>query len=136
MKDVLLGIDQSVERANIQAKTVLDLFDVNNIHVYLLHDFVDNPEGASVTQVDSIRRAQEIFEEADIPVDLREESGDPAESIIKCADTIDADAICVAGRKRSPAGKMLFGSVAQTVILNTERPVLFCSTSGETKEIS
>lgn len=136
MKDVLLGIDQSVERANIQAKTVLDLFNVNNIHVYLLHDFVDNPEGASVTQVNSIRRAQEIFEEADVPVNLREGSGDPAESIIKCADTIDADVICVAGRKRSPAGKMLFGSIAQTVILSTERPVLFCSTSGETKEIS
>lgn len=134
MKDVLIGIDQSVERANAKAETVLDLFDVDNIHVYLLHDFVDNPEGASVTQVDSIRRAQEIFEEADVPVDLREGSGDPAESIIECAETIDADAICIGGRKRSPAGKMLFGSVTQTVILNTERPVLICSASGENAE--
>jgi nucleotide-binding universal stress UspA family protein len=35
--------------------------------------------------------------------------------------------ICVAGRKRTPTGKVLFGSVTQAVILDTERPVLVCS---------
>ncbi|WP_302082615.1 universal stress protein [Salinibaculum rarum] len=131
MKDVLLGIDQSVERAVAQVNTVLELFDVDNIHVYLLHDFVENPEGASVVQVDSVKRAQELLEDADIPVDLREGSGDPAESIIETSEAIDADAICIAGRKRSPAGKMLFGSVSQSVILNTQRPVLLCSPSDD-----
>ena len=129
MKDVLLGIDQSVDRAVAQAETVLDLFDDEDIHAYLLHDFVDNPEGASVVQVDSVKRAKEVFEDAGVGVELREGSGDPAESIINYADDLDADAICVAGRKRSPAGKMLFGSVSQSVILNTERPVLLCSAS-------
>lgn len=128
MKDVLLGIDESVDRAITQAETVLDLFDTDEIRAYLLHDFVDNPEGASVTQVDAVRRARELFEDAGVSVELREGSGDPAESIIDTADELDADAICVAGRKRSPAGKVLFGSTSQTVILNTERPVLICST--------
>lgn len=132
MKDVLLGIDQSVERSVAQAKTVLNLFD-EEIHVYLLHDFVENPEGASVVQVDSVKRAQEMFEEAGVSTELREGSGEPAESIIETAQSIDADAICIAGRKRSPAGKMLFGSVSQSVILNTERPVLLCSPSGESE---
>jgi nucleotide-binding universal stress UspA family protein len=131
MKDVLLGIDQSVERAVEQAETVLDLFEVDNIQVYLLHDFEENPEGASVVQVDSVKRAKEIFEEADVSVSLREGSGDPAESIVQHAEELDADAVCVAGRKRSPAGKMLFGSVSQSVILNTDRPVLTCSVSQE-----
>ncbi|MFC7134762.1 MULTISPECIES: universal stress protein [Salinibaculum] len=130
MKDVLLGIDQSVERSVTLAETVLDLFDTENVQVYLLHDFVDNPEGASVTQVDSVKRAQELFEEEGVDTELREGSGDPAQSIIETAEDLDADAICVAGRKRSPAGKMLFGSVTQKVILNSERPVLTCSTSG------
>lgn len=129
MKDVLLGIDQSVDRAIVQAETVLDLFETDNIQVYLLHDFEDNPEGASVVQVDAVKRAQELFESAGVPVELREGSGDPAESIIATADQLDADAVCIAGRKRSPAGKMLFGSVSQSVILNTERPVLICSAS-------
>ena len=129
MKDVLLGIDQSVDRAVAQAETVLDLFDDDSLQVYLLHDFVDNPEGASVMQVDSVKRAKETFENAGVSVELREGSGDPAESIINHAEELDADAICVAGRKRSPAGKMLFGSVSQSVILNTERPVLLCSSA-------
>ncbi|MEF8786779.1 MAG: universal stress protein [Haloarculaceae archaeon] len=131
MKDVLFGIDQDVDRAVAQVNTVLDLFDADNIHAYLLHDFVDNPEGASVVQVDSVKRAEELLEDAGVPVDLREGSGDPAESIIESAEAIDADAICIAGRKRSPAGKMLFGSVSQSVILNTQRPVLLCSPSDE-----
>jgi nucleotide-binding universal stress UspA family protein len=126
MTDVLLGIDEDVDRAVAQAETVLDLFDIETVNVYLLHDFVDNPEGASVTQVKSVRRAQQRFEDAGVPVELREGSGDPAESIIETADEIDADAVCVAGRKRSPAGKALFGSVSQAVILNTDRPVLTC----------
>jgi nucleotide-binding universal stress UspA family protein len=127
MKDVLLGIDQSTDRAVEQAETVLDLFEAEDIHAYLLHDFEDNPEGASVVQVDSVKRAKELFEEAGVPVSLREGSGDPAESIVQHAEELDADAVCVAGRKRSPAGKMLFGSVSQSVILNTDRPVLLCS---------
>jgi nucleotide-binding universal stress UspA family protein len=126
MKDVLLGIDRSIERATTQAETILDLFETDNIRVHLLHDFVDNPESASIKQIDSVKRAQERLEEAGVPVELREKSGDPATSILETADEIDADAICLAGRKRSPTGKMLFGSVSQTVLLNTERPVLVC----------
>jgi nucleotide-binding universal stress UspA family protein len=126
MTDVLLGIDQSVDRAMAQTETVLDLFDTDDITAYLLHDFVDNPEGASVVQIKSVRRARDRFRDAGVTVELLEESGDPAQSILDAADDIDADAICVAGRKRSPAGKALFGSVSQSVILNTDRPVLTC----------
>lgn len=127
MKEIVLGIDQNVERAAAQAETVIDLFDIDNTRAYLLHDFVDNPEGASVTQVDAVKRAQEHLEDAGVAVELREGSGDPAESILETAEELDADAICVAGRNRSPAGKMLFGSVTQSVVLNTDRPVLICS---------
>lgn len=132
MKDVLLGIDGSVDRAVVQAETVIDLFDIDDIRAYLLHDFDENPEGASATQVDSVRRAKELLEDAGVPVEVREGSGDPAESIVATASELDVDAICVAGRKRSPAGKMLFGSVSQSVILNTERPVLTCSATSQT----
>lgn len=136
MTTILFGIDQSVERAVAQTETVLDLFDPDDVSAYLFHDFVDNPEGASVTQVDAVKRAQEILQDAGASVELREESGDPAQSIVRLAEELDADTICVAGRKRSPAGKMLFGSVSQSVILNTDRPVLVCSVSDEGSEMS
>nr|WP_276414161.1 universal stress protein [Halomicroarcula sp. XH51] len=39
--------------------------------------------------------------------------------------------IVLAGRKRSPAGKALFGSVTQDVILGTDRSVLVVSSERD-----
>ncbi|WP_058365978.1 universal stress protein [Haloparvum sedimenti] len=130
MKRLLLAIDESIERATAQAETVLDLFSGDDVVAYLLHDFVDNPEGASVSQVDAVTRAESILTAEGVTVEFRERSGEPAPSIVETADELDADAICVAGRKRTPAGKVLFGSVSQSVILQTERPVIVCSPQG------
>ncbi len=131
MKEVLLGIDESEDRATALAEAVVDLFETGDIRAHLLHDFVENPEGASVTQIAAVRRAEEILEDHDIEVELHEGSGHPADSIIDTAEELDVDAICVAGRKRSPTGKLLFGSVSQEVILGTERAVLVCSTHDD-----
>ena len=131
MKEVLLGIDESEDRAMALAETVVDLFETADIRAHLLHDFVDNPEGASVAQVGAVRRAEEILEDHDIEVELHDGSCHPADSIIDTADRLDVNAICVAGRKRSPTGKLLFGSVSQEVILGTERAVLVCSTHDD-----
>lgn len=127
MKDVLLALDESDERAIAQAETISELFETGDIRAHILHDFVDNPEGASVIQVGSVKHATDVLEEDGIEIEYHEGSGDPAESIIQMADDLDVDAIVLAGRKRSPTGKLLFGSVTQEVILNTERPVLVCS---------
>lgn len=50
--------------------------------------------------------------------------GDPATEIVNEADRIDARYVVVGGRKRSPAGKAIFGSVAQSTILNADRPTV------------
>lgn len=131
MKHVLLAIDESTDRAIAQAETVRDLFDRENTAAHLFHDFTDNPMGASVMQVGSVRRAAEILEDAGMEVDYHEASGDPTETIIETAEELNADAIIIAGRKRSPAGKAIFGSVSQEIILETGRPVLVCSPEGD-----
>ncbi|WP_142861243.1 universal stress protein [Salinigranum halophilum] len=132
MYHIVMAVDKSEERAVAEADAVLGLpRDPSDVHVTILHDFTNNPSGASVTQVSSVRRAQDKLEEAGVEVDLTESSGDPAEAIISAADEVDADMIVLAARKRTPTGKVLFGSVTQTVLLGTDRPVLVC---GEGKK--
>jgi nucleotide-binding universal stress UspA family protein len=131
MTHVLLAVDDDEERAKLQAERVVDL-DLNreDLSVTILHVFTDNIEGAGITQFRPAREAIDILEAADIEVSADESSGDPAERVLAYADENDADVICVAGRKRSPAGKALFGSVSQSVMLDSDVPVLFCP-SGE-----
>ena len=52
--------------------------------------------------------------------------------IVAAADAVDADAICVSGRKRSPTGKAVFGSVTQDVILSSDLPVFAVPIPGDT----
>ncbi|GCF13370.1 universal stress protein [Haloarcula sp. S1AR25-5A] len=128
MYEIVAGIDKSEARGTAIAEAITEIpMDASQVRVTLLHDFEENPEGASVDQVASVRRARDVLEEADIEVALEESSGEPADAILRLADEQDADMIVVAGRKRTPTGKVLFGSVTQSVILGTDRSVLVCS---------
>ena len=131
MKPILLSIDRNESRARAQATTVVDLFDTDDIEVELFHVFESNPEGATAQQLGSIRRAQEILDDAGIETVINSESGDPTDNILNRAGEIDARSICIAGRKRSPAGKLVFGSITQDVILQTERSILICNPNEE-----
>lgn len=55
---------------------------------------------------------------------IRGRIGDPAEGIVAEADDVDARYVVVGGRQRSPAGKVLFGSTTQAVLLSADRPVV------------
>ncbi|AEM56019.1 universal stress protein UspA [Haloarcula hispanica N601] len=132
MYEIVAGIDKSEARGTAIAEAITEVpMDTSQVRVTLLHDFEENPEGASVDQVASVRRAREVLEEAGVEVALEESSGEPADAILRLADEQDADMIVVAGRKRTPTGKVLFGSVTQSVILGTDRSVLVCSGEEE-----
>lgn len=132
MYHVLVPVDQGESRASAQAAAVTDLPAASEqVEVTLMHVFTDNPSGASVTQVGAVRRAREVLDDAGIEYHLEEESGEPAEEVVERARELDVDCICVAGRKRSPTGKALFGSVSQDVILDSDRTVLFAHGGDE-----
>lgn len=50
--------------------------------------------------------------------------GKPSQRVIEYAADVDADYLVVGGRKRSSVGKVLFGSVTQSILLNAECPVV------------
>lgn len=132
MYHVLLGVDEDEELAEAIANAVVELpGGPEDVFVSVFHSFVDNPSGASATQVGPVRRATEHLEDAGVDHEVLEGSGDPAESILQTASKEDVDAIAIGGRSRSPAGKALFGSVAQSVILNADRPVMITGKSAD-----
>ncbi|MFN3383803.1 MAG: universal stress protein [Archaeoglobaceae archaeon] len=49
---------------------------------------------------------------------------EPAEDIVEFANELDATMIIIGVRKRRPTGKLIFGSVAQDVILHASKPVV------------
>ncbi|WP_255169628.1 universal stress protein [Natrononativus amylolyticus] len=125
MYTVIVAADTDERRAVAQAEAVASLPGADDeVRVVLLHVFESNPEGASVTQVRAVRRAADALDEAGVDYTLRESSGDPATIILETARELEADLICLCGRKRTPTGKVLFGSVTQSVILSADRPVL------------
>ncbi len=50
--------------------------------------------------------------------------GEPAEAILEHAASLDTRYIVLGGRDRTPVGKAVFGSIAQSVILEAETPVV------------
>ncbi|RLM53674.1 universal stress protein [Halobellus sp. Atlit-31R] len=127
MVRVLLALDDDIPQAHAQTNAIEDMVETaTGAEVLILHVFSDNPEGASVHQVEAVREVQDRLESLGVDVRLLEASGSPSEEILAAAEEHDVDQIAVGGRKRSPAGKALFGSVTQDVILGTHRPVLVC----------
>lgn len=135
MYQVLLAVDSDEQRTRKAVEAVSKLpgkpsdLDVVILNVFKefkasgdtmfrsenLYDETDFPESVSV--------AKNTLEKEGVSVTTRREHGDPAETIISVADEIDADTIAITGRKRSPTGKVLFGSVTQSILLSANQPV-------------
>lgn len=131
--EIILAIDSNEQRGRAQAQTIIEMpLDWETVHVTLLHAFTDKPEPeVSAKKVVSVRRAAELLEDHGIETSYLDADGDPTTAIERAVDDRDADLLVVAGRKRTPAGKALFGSVTQNVILDLDCPVLVCESEDE-----
>lgn len=137
MYHVLLPIDGDEQRAKRIAEAFVGLpLDTSQVDALVLNVFAafkSDVEGGLISPEDyfepeafpeSVDVVLEKLRDAGIDADKRRVYGDPAEEIIAAAEDFEADLIAMGGRKRSPAGKVLFGSVTQSVLLSGTCPVL------------
>jgi nucleotide-binding universal stress UspA family protein len=73
----------------------------------------------------SVRTLRDALESRGFDVVLLGALGDRADCIVREAEDWNADLLVVGGRRRSPTGKAVFGSVAQEVMMNAPCPVTF-----------
>ncbi|SDK53421.1 universal stress protein [Natronorubrum texcoconense] len=142
MYQIVIPVDEDETRAKNAAEFVTELTDESGLDVdterisvsivNVFKEFKAIDEGGNVKSKDlydedalpeSMVIVRDALVAAGVSVDLERRHGDPADEIVEYADSVDADTIIVPGRKRSPVGKAVFGSVTQDVILDSDRPV-------------
>lgn len=144
IETILLAVGPSdAERADKLAAETAAVAGPTGATVVLAHVFTDEEFDSvldrlefdrSRTDVDpndvaarhrTVRTIREQLEAADVEVEVRGAVGKHGETIVDLAESVSADRVIVGGRNRSPAGKAVFGSTAQTVLLSAPCPVTF-----------
>lgn len=132
MYEILLPVDHSEERARHQAEYVTGLPWSDEVSVTVFFVFGPDTEDElpqelkpfnSAQRIASVREARRHLEDADIAVDIREDSGDTPAEILNAAAEEDVDEIVMGSHKRGPLASAIFGSVGESVITETALPV-------------
>lgn len=96
-----------------------DLVAVNTTRADRLVD----PRYAQDTQAEAL---ESRLEESGVPYAVRRFTSTdlPSGDMLKVADEVDAELIVIGLRHRSPVGKLIMGSTAQSILLDAACPVL------------
>ncbi|QSW97699.1 universal stress protein [Haloterrigena alkaliphila] len=118
-------------------ETAADLADAYGDELVVLHvmsreRFESRTDGQPEYYVDdgandAANRARKIAANAGVDGDAvvpKGRVGSPADEIIDMAERLEPRYLVLGGRKRSPVGKALFGSITQSVLLEVEAPTV------------
>jgi nucleotide-binding universal stress UspA family protein len=123
MYHVVMGVGPDDEQAAAKATAVADLPHAPDaVEVTVVHASAD-PE-LDPTTVPAVGATLDRLRTASVETAVEVVDADPTDAVLGTADAVDADCLCVGGRRRSPAGKRQLKTGAQQVILGTDRPVL------------
>ena len=82
--------------------------------------------GDVADQIPSVRTVHRRVADEGVETDVRAAVGETgAAAFVRMAADLDADRVVVAGDRRSPAGKAVFGSDAQAILLDAPCPVVY-----------
>ncbi len=85
----------------------------------------DGPDSDVETRLALDARSHQLAQDGlDVKVEEVVTGGHPANDLIDVAEREQAALIVIGLRRRSPVGKLLMGSKAQTILLNADCPVL------------
>jgi nucleotide-binding universal stress UspA family protein len=108
------------------------------LHVFVQEEFEDHlneveeigePDTFSISQGEQIavrvaRKTIDMTLKSEDGIEIVGRVGEPAEEILSVADEYNAQYLVIGGRKRTPVGKAMFGSITQSVLLNAGCPVV------------
>lgn len=111
------ALAQAVREAKFRGTDLAVLHVVGSIDA-------DKTEAYRLGVSDEIEKV--VGDEPSVPWELHlaTAGADIAGTLLRLVGTVDADLLVIGARHRSPVGKALLGSVAQTVILQADLPVL------------
>jgi nucleotide-binding universal stress UspA family protein len=135
-----IDVEQEYERVLTVGQQLADAYDDELVVLYVMsedeyeserEDRLSRTEYSeypmSQAEADAAKRVERIAGEVlgdDADVHSRGRIGEPTPEILSVAEEVGARYIVLGGRKRTPTGKALFGSITQSVLLNADRPVV------------
>jgi nucleotide-binding universal stress UspA family protein len=125
---ILVGFDNSEasKAALMLAVKHAKTFDAKILLVTSLHGDSTSDLDRTQTAETNLNPAKELVIQKGIPCKshVLVRGLTPGEDLVNFAKETDSDEIIIGVKKRSRAGKLLFGSNAQIIILNAHRPVV------------